>query len=372
MFSKNLETRDLATAVVKVERINEWWDGLLKGQRPAELFREALTLGDTEVDHLVDRLSVEDADEAFERFTLREKAEWYAARGNPPPEFQYSLVDALESFQEHKRGSVKADTLGDYKAAVDGYRGTQRDIPLGSITRTQVIEWLDSMKGAKAKATLEKWLGFLGQIHKHASDREKIPQNLANPFREHTLPKEAKQSYGFMTDDTLRDILTAIPRSNFDPWPAVVARHSGMRISEICSSELREVDGVLCFAIEDAKTAAGARLVPVRESLIDVVRERKPSWVNHDAISKQFGNRKRKLGLDRSQSFHSLRVTFTTLVARAGYRMEECAWLVGHEEGKGGAAKNEMTGALYFKGYSVELLHEMVEAVPEFDTSFLS
>jgi hypothetical protein len=38
------------------------------------------------------------------------------------------------------------------------------------------------------------------------------------------------------------------------------------------------------------------------------------------------------------------------------------AWLVGHEEGKGDA----MTGQLYFKGYNINLMKQIVESVEEF------
>ena len=55
-------------------------------------------------------------------------------------------------------------------------------------------------------------------------------------------------------------------------------------------------------------------------------------------------------------------MSFITEAQRAGYTEQQVAWLVGHEAGKGDA----MTGKLYFKGYRLQLMKEIIEAAAAF------
>ncbi len=64
----------------------------------------------------------------------------------------------------------------------------------------------------------------------------------------------------------------------------------------------------------------------------------------------------------RQTTFHSLRVSFITLARRQGWTEQNVPWLVGHEAGKGDA----MTGKLYFKGYTLELMQRIIESVESF------
>ena len=147
-------------------------------------------------------------------------------------------------------------------------------------------------------------------------------------------------------------------------FPARVARATGMRLDEIFSADLVTEEGLLCFSLTDAKTEAGKRLVPIRDSLRDAVMLYHEGLSNSAAYSKRFGRAKSKVvgSGKREIAFHSLRVQFITKALQAGYAEMQVAWLVGHEEGKGDA----MTGQLYHKGYSLQTLKEIVEAVPEF------
>ena len=104
--------------------------------------------------------------------------------------------------------------------------------------------------------------------------------------------------------------------------------------------------------------------MPIPDRLVEAVTEAHPSWVakgKGSDFSKRFGKAKRSVVDDRALTFHSLRVTFITWAGNTKDRWTEqhVAWLVGHEEGKGDA----MTGQLYFKGYNLELMKEIVESV---------
>ena len=376
MYSRSLKTHDLATAVKLAEQINQKWQTLQDESRPSAAYAKVLE-SVTEYPHeLSDALAQSDPDDqsgVFSAFPYTDRLTYHAAQerlsGKPRrPEYAYSLLDGRDALKASKQGEVETKTLAKYDRAVSVFLGAKADEPLGAITYADVAQWLDQIKTTASYGTRSDYLSYLGQIYEHAQRREHVSAGV-NPFRRQQHGKNEVQSYRLMDDDTLRAILELLDTR--DHLPALVARYSGMRLSEIFNSELAEVDGVWCFQVRPsdsyrgAKTEAGNRTVPIRKCLIDDVRASHGDWVNHAAYSKKFGRAKTKvLGhADRTMAFHSLRVAFITYAGRARYSEQQVAWLVGHEEGKGSA----MTGQLYFKGYTLDLMQEIVEAVPEFE-----
>ena len=119
-----------------------------------------------------------------------------------------------------------------------------------------------------------------------------------------------------------------------------IAAYTGMRIEEICSKS-RVDQGWL--VIEDAKTAAGDRRVPIHPELLDGTFDRwfiyvaniKPNKYGNksDAIGKRFGRLKTSLGFSDQQVFHSIRHTVSTELKRHDPSMTLIInELLGHEK----------------------------------------
>jgi len=71
------------------------------------------------------------------------------------------------------------------------------------------------------------------------------------------------------------------------------------------------------------------------------------------------------VGKKRDIAFHSLRVALIKYAGRAGFPEQQAAWLVDHEEGKGPT----MSGQLYFKGYNIPKMQEIIETVHDVSCS---
>tara|TARA_B100000787_G_scaffold129291_1_gene98169 strand:+ start:857 stop:1237 length:381 start_codon:yes stop_codon:yes gene_type:complete len=114
-----------------------------------------------------------------------------------------------------------------------------------------------------------------------------------NPFKEIKLEKKDTKSYKMMADDTLRAILGHLKPK--DQLPAILARRTGMRLSEVYNAQLELHGAIQCLVIEEtteyrgAKTEAGNRSVPIPLDLVEVVLQEQPTWNNHGAYSKRFG-----------------------------------------------------------------------------------
>lgn len=132
----------------------------------------------------------------------------------------------------------------------------------------------------------------------------------------------------------------------------LVGMHSGMRLDEIASltwGQVREEDGVAYFQVEDAKTPAGNRQVPLHPAL-SWLKDRKRGaatdrlWpaFNPEGPGKKpgadagrdFSRYKTGLGFrSRTKAFHSFRKTVTRIMERAGVLDTEWAQVFGHERG---------------------------------------
>jgi len=119
-----------------------------------------------------------------------------------------------------------------------------------------------------------------------------------------------------------------------------IAAYTGMRIEEICSKS-RVDQGWL--VIEDAKTVAGDRRVPIHPELLDGTFDRwfiyvaniKPNKYGNksDAIGKRFGRLKTSLGFSDQKVFHSIRHTVSTELKRHDPSMTLIInELLGHEK----------------------------------------
>ena len=361
-YLRTLKTTDLNTALVRAATIDDEWDSMLDQNRPSSMYARVVAETESFPEHIEDLFAYgteEEQRSVFEGLSQSDQIRWRAAQevltGRPRDlEYTFSLLDGLEAIKKVK--TLPDKTWSKYSKAIERFG----DQPLEAIKKPQVSAWLDSMS-ALSNSTRKTDLSSLGLIYDHAQTRGLIGSDGVNPFRRHLMGPDDTQSYEFMDDALLYSIMSLLSES--DRLIALVGRYTGMRLAEIFKSQIIEIEGVPSFNVVDAKTKAGERVVPIRDCILSSVRANRDYWGKPEAFSKRFGRAKKKvLGADnrRAMSFHSLRVSFITYIGRAEWTEQQCAWLVGHEDGKG----TTMSGKLYFKGYSVARLKDMVESVP--------
>jgi len=243
-----------------------------------------------------------------------------------------------------------------------------------------VSAWLDSLElSSKTKAqyllagsTFWKWaIRYDEQWKKDFKDK-------ANPFADHDLPKARKGKA-----DTSRKAFSVadiqkIYRTARDDNQTVLCdliqlgAYTGCRIEELCKlkpESIVTIDGIQCFNIEDSKTKAGIRHVPVHSALkplLDrLIKDTKDGYllpssggnkygIRSDSLSKAFGRLKTSLGYDSRHVFHSVRAMVITQLQRADVPGVLIAELVGHETGT-------VTFDVYAGGHSEEQKAEAIQ-----------
>ncbi|MEG8872592.1 site-specific integrase [Klebsiella pneumoniae] len=232
----------------------------------------------------------------------------------------------------------------------------KRDVQLRDINRTTVTGWLDHLKTEKAPQTIQNYVSALAQIWDLARNRyHDAPQE--NIWRGHGLEsKSSKVSYEVFEPGELAKVFAVMADDEEMQNVTLIGMYSGMRLNEICSlrsSNIKEIEGVLCFEVTEGKTKSASRVIPChslitplvlslrekpyngflfyRASIIDRADGKRSTW-----HSQRFTRAKRKalgeVGSER-KVFHSLRHQVAQLLDRNQVAEDRIALLLGHERG---------------------------------------
>ncbi len=232
--------------------------------------------------------------------------------------------------------------------------------------------------------TINKYLVLLSSLCKWCVKNGMMETNIAEGL---SLPEETsahEQRSAYSPEDLVR-ILYSLPRDPAYPerfWIPVIAMYTGMRLDEICQlhlEDIREVDGILCFDINDGgqrkvKTSAGKRIVPVHPELVNrgflrYLEEQKSRgaiqlWENlrpnkygywGKSFGKWYGQFNRKcVTADPLKVFHSFRHTVADTLKQKGVAEGVIAEILGHANGS-------ITTGRYGKRYRPAVLLEALE-----------
>nr|WP_249777800.1 tyrosine-type recombinase/integrase [Pontibrevibacter nitratireducens] len=139
--------------------------------------------------------------------------------------------------------------------------------------------------------------------------------------------------------------------------------YTGARIEELCSLKLEHLTDDR-FKIEDAKTSAGIREIPIHSHIKTLVAQLKKDSTDayllsgltfnkyndrSNAVGKQFGRLKADLGYGPDFVFHSFRKGVATQLETAGVAENVTARILGHEF-------RTITYGLYSGGVSFDVL----------------
>ena len=241
------------------------------------------------------------------------------------------------------------------------------------VTRPKVRHWITGLMnddGLSPKtvlrilSALRGYWRYLQSIGVADEDHEPFSKLDVARRNNRISPRLARQP--FEPGDVLKLLDKAI--ENGDDQLADLIRlgmWTGCRIEEICALRVEKVKDDY-FSIDDAKTEAGWRDVPIHRELAQtmarLIEGRKDGYVlqglavdqyrgRSNGIGHRFGKLKSALGFGPQHVFHSIRKTFVTILENAGVPENVVADIVGHE-------KTTMTYGLYSGGVSLAVKGE--------------
>jgi integrase len=269
-------------------------------------------------------------------------------------------------------------TLKNEAKTVDMKRSTIRKFceafpHTADVHRKQVQRWVNEAgEDGKALATIRRALSELRGYWAYLQALEVVPED-AQPFDKLALPKTGKAETGERREAfTPADVVTLYRAALAQPDQPLadliaLGMWTGCRIEELCA--LRVDKAIDHFTVEDAKTEAGCRKVPIHSklaaTLARLVQDSTDGYVltgltankygdRSNAVGKRFGRLKTGLGFGAEHVFHSIRRTVATLLEDAGTPENVAADIIGHD-------KPTMTYGLYSNGTSLRTKREALE-----------
>jgi integrase len=295
--------------------------------------------------------------------------------------FYAEAVGAMVPFVEHLDewlGASRATQKTKDMQRADVNRFAAKFPMVSDATRPEVRRWITGLMNVVSRDTkaltpktvqrilsaLRGYWRYLQTIKVAAEDDE--------PFSKLDVARQAKRTEPrsswrpFKPGDVVK-LLNAAVKSGDEELADLIrlGMWTGARIEELCALKIEQVKRDH-FVVEDAKTAAGWREVPIHPKVAPVFKrligKRKTGYVlesltankygdRSNAIGKRFGRLKSAKGFGSQFVFHSIRKTVVTILENAGVPENIVADLVGHE-------KKTITFGLYSGGVSLAVKRE--------------
>jgi integrase len=239
-----------------------------------------------------------------------------------------------------------------------------------AVTRPEVRRWITSLmnEDGLAPKTVQRVLSalrgywrYLQSIKAAGEDNEPFAKLDVARQNKRTEPRSKRQP--FEPADVVRLLGEAIGRGDSQLAELIrLGMWTGCRIEKLGALTVGRVKGDY-FSVEDAKTAAGWRDVPIHHKLAKTMARlidcSTDGYVlsglsvtkygdRSNALGKRFGRLKNDLGFGPAMVFHSVRKTVVTILENAGVAENVVADIVGHE-------KQTMTYGLYSGGASLKV-----------------
>ena len=342
-FIKTLDTRDIREAHLKKLPLIAQWLNIIKiadnGRTSSSELEKALAVVRSDSS---DRDTQERIITGFDR----EEAEKYSQAIKIAHGDDFILSEHVEDHLISLASTVAPKGLHEKRVALTNLAS---EYTIASeVTRQSVRLLANKLLKDKARPTVAKMVSSYRVFWRYLEQANGV--DLGDPFRD-VLPKSGRKTKAdkeaerkaFLPVDIL-SLLKECPYTDLKHLITIGA-YSGCRLEELCALKLTHVkdDRLL---IENAKTAAGNREVPIHKDITQLIAGLVDTSTDgyllsgltfnkygdrSNAIGKRFGRFKKSQGYDERYVFHSIRKTFTSRLEAAGVPELLAARLLGHE-----------------------------------------
>jgi len=272
--------------------------------------------------------------------TKRECKEWEAAReaeAKIPPAKRITFAGLLDEYE--KKVTVNKDSAENESKRIKTLKERYPDLMaklIGEVDKNDISTWRDSMyerpngRGGKVKqsSVARYWTTMNNAFEVAITDWGWLT---SNPMKGVTRPKESRHRDRIITAEEREKMLFVVNYSregNVNTLAKLVittflfAWETGMRAGEIRNLQWADIDGRIA-RLEDAKTDAGIRKVPLSKEAVRILEQVKKSKLDEDRIfpltAKQldsnFRKYRKKAGL-AGFTFHDSRATAITHLSK--------------------------------------------------------
>ncbi len=315
----------------------------------------------------------------------------YAFQKRMPSQRQaVRLNDIFKLYFVEKSQRWTSKTQGEYSSQFEKVIAVTGNVTADSLTREQIVTVRDKLLETLSITTVNCYMSLLSSILRWGVQHDHVQKNHAEGLLIEKKKKADAERKAYDLEDIQRIRKHLPPKDGKEPhkfWIPTIALLEGMRREEICQLEagdIREVEGVWCFDINNAgekntKTKCSTRIVPIHPRLIDmgfleftkIAPQKGNLWgfTQWKGIwGKRFGNwwseyfNRKHISKDPLKCFHSFRHTVANTLKQLGIQDVLISELLGH-------ANDSITTGRYGKRYKPQVL---LEAVSKLDYELLT
>ncbi|WP_395713529.1 tyrosine-type recombinase/integrase [Reyranella sp.] len=220
---------------------------------------------------------------------------------------------------------------------------------VSDVTSEAVADWIAKRRGEVSGATVQREVSGLKAFWGYLQSRGEVPKDqqpfAGQRFKDRRKDKAAAKRQAF-TPKEVSELHAAALKTEDQELADLIAvlAMSGMRREEACALKVADVSGGWA-SIQDAKSEAGWRSLPIAKPLAPVIRrligKRTTGYVfdgldadrfghRGDAVGKRFTRLKQKLGHGDTKTAHSIRHTVQQLLRAAGEHPDVVSDVLGH------------------------------------------
>lgn len=353
-FAQTLQTDSLSEAeVLKLPYVAEW-KALIKAARNNKGPINLQAISD-QVRLLRDEIKTKW--KGFEDYAIIELAE--GLRDNPDQDYAEELLSRVQGewtptdefiddwiAQAEFQPKTADEARSNLKLFCDKFRFFE------TTGKDDLNGWVDELTESLSIPTVKKKIGHVRGYWQYCVDKKhtKAPapsQGLVKaPKRsKSTVAQEMRSKRKPWTVEDYHRLLAARPDDIVLNDLIKLGAYTGMRREEICGMKLEQVKSDR-FVVEDAKSAAGWREIPIhtdiKQLVARLVDESIDGYLLPDLTANKYGHRgsaighrfsrlKTTLGYSKNFVFHCFRKTLTYMMRDAGIPESQAALIVGHD-----------------------------------------
>ncbi|WP_312260013.1 site-specific integrase [Limnohabitans sp.] len=286
------------------------------------------------------------------------------------------LSEVVALYLEERKLDNKENTRKEKARTYADFVDLLGDLEINLYTKAEGVQWKTHDMGRGLKATsINSRIGELNDLFKWAINNGHYTASDKSPVDGLRIGKKSRlaakhQSYEPFNNDELKTIFGTGYLQKFNKpdfyWLPIVALFTGARREELASlkaANVKTVDDVACFQIEEGKNADARRLVPIHPQLIalgfmDYAKQVQSLGAEYlfphlidgpngrgKNTGRHFSNWLEYKGItDSRKVFHSFRHTVTTRLHATGANPAHVMQITGH--------KGEMGQTVHFGTYT--------------------
>jgi integrase len=261
---------------------------------------------------------------------------------------QKPLLPFIEPWQVVRVTEVEDKTAAMDKTAVERF---VEAFPLAhTVTKPAVANWIEKRKVDVSAQTVQREVTGLRSFWRYLRTRHEVPEDFdpfaGQRFKDRQKDRNRTKRVDFSPAEVSALYAAALKSDDKQLADLIaMAAYTGARREELCALKVADVSRGW-IKIQDAKTEAGNREVPIHAALVPTLHRligkrtagyvigetREDKWGNRgDALGKRFTLLKASMGFGRDKTFHSIRHSFSTQLRSKGVPEHVVADLMGHK-----------------------------------------